>query len=63
MEGSHTVHTTNQLLDSFGWDILDDALHSPKLVLPDYPLLTSLKVDIWGKRFLMNVELKGEMEK
>uniref|UniRef100_A0A8D8R8P0 Histone-lysine N-methyltransferase SETMAR n=1 Tax=Cacopsylla melanoneura TaxID=428564 RepID=A0A8D8R8P0_9HEMI len=59
----HTANATKQLLDSFGWDVLNHPAHSPDLAPSDYHLFTALKLHMGGKRFSTDEEVKQEVEK
>ncbi|KAL1116338.1 hypothetical protein AAG570_005833 [Ranatra chinensis] len=48
---AHTAHMTQNLLESFGWDIVTHPPHSPDLVLSDFHLFTRLKEFLVEKHF------------
>ncbi|VVC37523.1 Hypothetical protein CINCED_3A024544 [Cinara cedri] len=58
-----TANATKQLLDSFGWDVLNHPPYSPDLAPSDYHLFTSLKKHMGGKKFSTNEEVKEEVDK
>ncbi|KAL4143874.1 hypothetical protein QTP88_006129 [Uroleucon formosanum] len=55
----HTANVTKQLLDSFGWDVLNHPPYSPDLAPSDYHLFTSLKKHMGGKKFSTDEEVKA----
>jgi len=59
----HTANVTKQLLDSFGWDVLNHPPYSPDLAPSDYHLFTSLKKHMGGKKFSADEEVKGAVDK
>lgn len=54
----HTARITQDLLASFGWDIVTHPPYSPDLAPSDYHLFTKLKEFLGGKRFADDEELK-----
>ena len=58
----HTANVTKQLLDTFGWDVLDHPSHSPDLAPSDYHLFPSLKQHLGGKKFSTDEEVKEEVD-
>ena len=58
---THTAHATKQLLESFGWDVLNHPAYSPDLAPSDYHLFTSLKMHMGGKKFSTDEEVKVEV--
>lgn len=59
----HTANATKQLLESFGWDVLNHPAHSPDQAPSDYHLFTSLKMHMGGKKFSTDEEVKGGVNK
>ncbi|GFS76192.1 mariner Mos1 transposase [Trichonephila clavipes] len=55
----HTSQTTRELIESFGWEVLDPALYSPDLASSDFHLFQYLKHSLGGKRFSDNEEVKA----
>ncbi|KAL4126639.1 hypothetical protein QTP88_010851 [Uroleucon formosanum] len=53
----HTANVTKQLLDSFGWDVLNHPPYSPDLASSDYHLFTFLKKHMGGKKFSTDEEV------
>lgn len=58
----HTARATQELLTSFGWDVLNHPSHSPDLAPSDYHLFTKLKEYLGGKHFSDDDEVKIEAE-
>ena len=58
----HTANATKQLLESFGWDVLNHPAYSPDLAPSDYHLFTSLKMHMGGKKFSTDEEVKVEVK-
>lgn len=58
----HTANATKQLLDSFGWDIINHLAHSPDLAPSDFHLFTSLKSFMGEKRFLTDDEIQSAVK-
>lgn len=54
----HTAHLTQQLLDSFGWEVVAHPPYSPDLAPSDYHLFLELKKFLAGQRFESEVELQ-----
>ncbi|GFX87369.1 histone-lysine N-methyltransferase SETMAR [Trichonephila clavipes] len=54
-----TSRTTRELIESFGWEVLDHALCSPDLAPSDFPLLRYFKHSLGGERFSDNKEMKA----
>lgn len=59
----HTANATKQLLDSFGWDVLNHPPYSPDLAPSDFHLFTSLKMHMGGNKFSTDEEVRGEVQK
>ncbi|KAJ4432825.1 hypothetical protein ANN_21464 [Periplaneta americana] len=54
----HTVASTRELLDQFGWEIFDHSPYSPDLAPSDFHLFTKLKDFLGDTRFGSDEELK-----
>ncbi|GFV46812.1 mariner Mos1 transposase [Trichonephila clavipes] len=55
---SHTSRTTLNLIESFGWEVLDHTPYSPDLAPSDIHLFQYLSYSLGGKHFSDNVEVK-----
>ncbi|GFX26467.1 uncharacterized protein TNCV_950651 [Trichonephila clavipes] len=53
---THTSRTTRELIESFGWEVLDHAPYNPNLSPRDFYLFRYLKHSLGGKRFSDNEE-------
>ncbi|GFW93904.1 uncharacterized protein TNCV_4221831 [Trichonephila clavipes] len=56
---SYTSRTTRELIDPFGWEVLDHAPCSPDLAPSDFRLFQYLKQSHGGKRFSDNEKVKA----
>ncbi|GFW49432.1 histone-lysine N-methyltransferase SETMAR [Trichonephila clavipes] len=54
-----TSRMTRELIESFGWDILDHAPYSPDLAPNYFPLFRYLKHSLGGKYFSDNEKVKA----
>jgi histone-lysine N-methyltransferase SETMAR len=54
----HTARATQELLQSFKWEILAHPPHSPDLAQSDYYLFSKLKESMAGKTFSDNDEVQ-----
>ncbi|GFW73844.1 histone-lysine N-methyltransferase SETMAR [Trichonephila clavipes] len=55
----HISRTTQELIESFGWEVLDHAPYNPDLAPRDFHLFRYLKHSLGGKRFSNNEEVKA----
>ncbi|GFX44207.1 mariner Mos1 transposase [Trichonephila clavipes] len=55
----HTSQLIQELIESFGWEVLDHAPYSPNLAPSDFYLFRYLKHSFGGKRFSDNEEVKA----
>lgn len=55
----HTSQRTQDLIDSFGWEVLDHAPYSPDLAPSDFHLFWYLKHHLGGQRFNDDDEVKA----
>jgi hypothetical protein len=58
----HTERDSQELLTSFGWDIVSHPSYSPDLAPSDYHFFTKLKEFLGGKRFSNDQEVEGVAE-
>jgi histone-lysine N-methyltransferase SETMAR len=58
---AHTTRATQQLLQSFNWEVLDDPAHSPDLAHSDFHLFLHLKKHLAGPKFHEHEEVKNEV--
>lgn len=58
----HTARQTQDLLESFRWDVFGHPPYSPDLAPSDFHLFPELKRHLGGKRFENEDELKREVE-
>ncbi|GFU56247.1 histone-lysine N-methyltransferase SETMAR [Trichonephila clavipes] len=58
----HTSRTTVELIDSFGWEVLDHVLYNPNHAPADFQLFRYLKHSLGGKRFSDNKEGKAAVK-
>jgi histone-lysine N-methyltransferase SETMAR len=59
----HTARVSQELLTSFGWDIVAHPPYSPDLAPSDYHLFTKLKEFLGGKRFYNDQEVEEVAER
>jgi histone-lysine N-methyltransferase SETMAR len=59
----HTAPVSQELLTSFGWDIVTHLPYSPDLAPSDYHFFTKLKEFLGGKRFYNNQEVEEVAER
>jgi len=59
---SHTARLTQDLLVSFGWDIVTHPPYSLDLALSDYHLFNKLKEFLGGQRFSNDEEVQDAVE-
>jgi histone-lysine N-methyltransferase SETMAR len=59
----HTAAVSEELLTSFGWDIVTHPPYSPDLAPSDYHFFTKLKEFLGGKRFSNNQEVEEVAER
>jgi histone-lysine N-methyltransferase SETMAR len=57
----HTARATQQLLQSFNWEVLDHPAHSPDLAPSDVHLFLHLKKHLAGQKFHEDEEVKNEV--
>ena len=57
----HTAGQTRNLLDSFGWEVLDHPQYSPDLAPSDYHPFLHLKQHLSGKRYNDDDDVKTEV--
>ncbi|GFV78110.1 mariner Mos1 transposase [Trichonephila clavipes] len=55
----HTSRMTQELIESFGWEVLNHAPHSPNFAPGDFHLFRYLKYSLGAKRFNDNEEAKA----
>ncbi|GFT37380.1 histone-lysine N-methyltransferase SETMAR [Trichonephila clavipes] len=55
---SHTSRTTCELIESFGWEVLDYAPYTPDLAPSDFHLFRYFKHSLGGKRFSDSEKVK-----
>ncbi|GFS87375.1 histone-lysine N-methyltransferase SETMAR [Trichonephila clavipes] len=55
----HTSLTTRELIEYFGWELLDRAPYSTGLAPSDFHPFRYLKHSLGGKRFIDNEEVKA----
>ncbi|GFX19766.1 mariner Mos1 transposase [Trichonephila clavipes] len=55
----HTSRTTRELIESFGWVVLDHAPYSPDVAPGDFHIFRYLKHSLCGKHFSDNEEVKA----
>jgi len=60
---SHTTRLTQDLLVSFGWDIVTHPPYSPDLAPSDYHIFNKLKEFLGGQRFSNDEEVQEVVEK
>ncbi|KAH0819643.1 hypothetical protein GEV33_003148 [Tenebrio molitor] len=60
---THTAQVLQELLTSFGWDIVTHPPYSHDLAPSDYYFFTKLKEFLGGKRFSNNQEVKEVAER
>jgi len=60
---SHAARLTQDLLVSFGWDIVTHPPYSPNLPTSDYHLFNKLKEFLSGQRFSNDEEVQEVVEK
>ncbi|GFX82675.1 dnaJ homolog subfamily C member 13 [Trichonephila clavipes] len=58
---SHTSRATRDLIESFGWEVLDHAPYSPDLSPSDFHLFRCLRHRLGGKHFSDNEEVKADV--
>jgi histone-lysine N-methyltransferase SETMAR len=59
----HTARVSQELLTSFGWDIVTHPPYSPDLAPSDYNFFTKLKKFLGGKRFSNDQEVEEVAER
>jgi [histone H3]-lysine36 N-dimethyltransferase SETMAR len=59
----HSARLTQDLLASFGWDIVTHPPYSPDLAPSDYHLFTKLKKFLGGQRFSDDEEIMEAVKK
>jgi histone-lysine N-methyltransferase SETMAR len=57
----HTARATQQMLQSFNWEVLDHRAHSPDLAPSDFHLFLHLKKHLAGQKFHEDEEVKNEV--
>jgi histone-lysine N-methyltransferase SETMAR len=57
----HTATATQQLLQSFNWEVLDHPAHSPDLAPSDFHLFLHLKKHLASQNFHEDEEVKNEV--
>jgi histone-lysine N-methyltransferase SETMAR len=57
----HTATATQQLLQSFNWEVLDHPAQSPDLAPSDFHLFLHLKKHLAGQKFHKDEEVKNEV--
>jgi histone-lysine N-methyltransferase SETMAR len=59
----HVSQQTKELIDNFGWDVIDHPPYSPDLAPSDFHLFPKLKEHLGGQRFQTDEELQEEVSK
>jgi len=59
----HTTHVTVNLLERWGWEILEHPRYSPDLAPSDFHLFPKMKKHLRAKRFKSHDDVKHEVQK
>jgi histone-lysine N-methyltransferase SETMAR len=58
---AYTAIATQQLFQSFNWEVLDHPTHSPDLAPSDFHLFLHLKKHLYGQKFHGHKEVKNKV--
>jgi histone-lysine N-methyltransferase SETMAR len=58
---AHTARATQQLLQSFNWEVLDHPAHSPDLAPSDFHLFLHVKKYLGGRKFHADKDVKNKV--
>ena len=58
----HTAHATVNLLERWGWEILEHLPYSPDLAPSDFRLFSKVKKHLCAKRFKSHDDVKHEVQ-